>query len=97
MKDEREIATLREAGRRLARVAAQVPALVREGRTEIEIGADIDRLVREAGFERPAFETIVASGPNGALPHARPGPGGSRQRMGWCWTSEGSTTDTAWI
>ena len=73
VKDVREIATLREAGRRLARVAAQVPALVREGRTEIEIGADIDRLVREAGFERPAFETIVASGPNGALPHARPG------------------------
>ena len=29
--------------------------------------------MREAGFERPAFETIVASGPNSALPHARPG------------------------
>ena len=27
----------------------------------------------EAGFEQPAFETIVASGPNAALPHARPG------------------------
>ena len=38
VKDDREIATLREAGRRLAGVAAQVPALVREGRTEIEVG-----------------------------------------------------------
>jgi Xaa-Pro aminopeptidase len=28
--------------------------------------------MRAAGFERPAFETIVASGPNSALPHARP-------------------------
>ena len=28
--------------------------------------------MREAGFSRPAFETIVASGPNSALPHARP-------------------------
>ncbi|MEO7271147.1 MAG: Xaa-Pro peptidase family protein, partial [Vicinamibacterales bacterium] len=73
VKDEQEIAILREAGRRLALVATQVPALVRAGRTEIEVGADIDQLVRNAGFERPAFETIVASGPNGALPHARPG------------------------
>jgi Xaa-Pro aminopeptidase len=27
----------------------------------------------EGGFMRPAFEAIVASGPKGALPHARPG------------------------
>jgi Xaa-Pro aminopeptidase len=72
VKDSQEIATLREAGRRLAQVAGRVPPLVREGRTEIEVAADIDALIREAGFERPAFETIVASGPNGALPHARP-------------------------
>ena len=73
VKDESEIDTLREAGRRLARVAERVPAFVREGRTELEVAADIDALIREVGFERPAFETIVASGPNGALPHARPG------------------------
>jgi Xaa-Pro aminopeptidase len=73
VKDDAEVATLREAGRRLARVADRVPSLVREGRTEREVAADIDALIREAGFERPAFETIVASGPNGALPHARPG------------------------
>jgi Xaa-Pro aminopeptidase len=73
IKDDWEIATLREAGRRLARVAAGVPGVVREGRTEVEVAADIDALIRGAGFERPAFETIVASGPNGALPHARPG------------------------
>jgi Xaa-Pro aminopeptidase len=73
VKDDLEIATLREAGRRLARVAACVPGCVREGRTEREVAAEIDTLLRDAGFERPAFETIVASGPNGALPHARPG------------------------
>ena len=28
--------------------------------------------MRAAGFDRPAFDTIVASGPNAALPHARP-------------------------
>jgi Xaa-Pro aminopeptidase len=72
VKDDVEIATLREAARRLARVAQDVPAFVREGRTEREVAADIEGLLRTAGFERPAFETIVASGPNGALPHARP-------------------------
>lgn len=74
VKDEAEIATLREAGRRLSRVAHRLPALVRAGRTEQAIAGEIDAALREEGFERPAFETIVASGPNGALPHARPGP-----------------------
>jgi Xaa-Pro aminopeptidase len=73
IKDAGEIDTLREAARRLMQVADGAPALAREGRTEIEVAADIDALIRAVGFERPAFETIVASGPNGALPHARPG------------------------
>jgi Xaa-Pro aminopeptidase len=33
----------------------------------------IDWRIRQAGFERSAFDTIAASGPNAALPHARPG------------------------
>jgi len=45
---------------------------VREGRTERAVAADIEEAMRAAGFSRPAFETIVASGPNSALPHARP-------------------------
>jgi Xaa-Pro aminopeptidase len=72
VKDADEVAILREAGRRLGQVAEEVPALATAGRSEVEVAADIDRLVRAAGFERPAFETIVASGPNSALPHARP-------------------------
>jgi Xaa-Pro aminopeptidase len=73
IKDDEEIGTLREASRRLAVAAAEVPQFVREGRSELEVSADIDALLRRMGFERPAFETIVASGPNGAHPHARPG------------------------
>ena len=72
IKDEVEIAALREGGRRLARVAERVPDLVREGRTEEEVAADIEKALRAEGFSRLAFETIVASGPNSALPHARP-------------------------
>ena len=72
IKDAAEIRTLRQAARLLKHVAAEVPALVRPGRTELEIAGDVELLLRRAGFDRPAFETIVASGPNGALPHARP-------------------------
>jgi Xaa-Pro aminopeptidase len=72
IKDEAEIGALREGGRRLAGIATGLPALVQEGRTERAIALDIELAMREAGFTRPAFETIVASGPNSVLPHARP-------------------------
>ncbi len=72
VKDGSEIATLREAARRLSGVARALRQFVAPGRTEREIAADIDAALRRAGFERSAFETIVASGPNTALPHARP-------------------------
>jgi Xaa-Pro aminopeptidase len=73
VKDAAEIATLREAGARLSEVAREVlDAIVRPGRTELEMAADIDWRLKRAGFEKPAFDTIVAAGPNSALPHARP-------------------------
>ena len=72
VKDAAEIAILREAARRLSAVAREARRWVRPGATEIEVAAGVDAAVRDAGFERPAFDTIVASGPNGALPHARP-------------------------
>ncbi|MDQ3347446.1 MAG: Xaa-Pro peptidase family protein [Acidobacteriota bacterium] len=73
IKDATEIATLREAARRLSLVARAVRSFVRTGRSERMVAADIDAALRTAGFERPAFETIVASGANSARPHARPG------------------------
>jgi Xaa-Pro aminopeptidase len=73
VKDAGEIETLREAGRLLSAVAVDVlEHVVRAGRTELEMAADIDWRVKRAGFDKTAFDTIVASGPNSALPHARP-------------------------
>ena len=43
------------------------------GLSEISVALRIEAMMRELGAERPSFETIVASGPNGALPHATPG------------------------
>jgi Xaa-Pro aminopeptidase len=82
VKDAHEVALLREAGRRLSEVASGLLPAWRAsaGRTELDLAAEVDHRVRLAGFERPAFDTIVASGPNSALPHAQPtdrriGPG----------------------
>ncbi len=72
-KDEYELAMLRESARLLSEVARAVFDDVKRGRTEREVAHAIDRRLLAAGFERPAFDTIVASGPNAALPHAHPG------------------------
>jgi len=73
VKDAYEIALFRTAGAMLSEVTRAVLAGVpRAGMTEREVAFAIDALIRHTGFEKPAFETIVASGPNAALPHARP-------------------------
>lgn len=72
-KDAWEVARLRDGGARLSAVAKCIIPRVLAGRTEADVAAEIERELRQAGFERPAFDTIVASGPHAALPHARPG------------------------
>lgn len=44
-----------------------------EGLTERRVAAELDHAMRIGGADAPSFDTIVASGPNGAKPHARPG------------------------
>jgi Xaa-Pro aminopeptidase len=70
-KDAWEVGRLRDGGARLSEVAKCILPKALAGRTESEVAADIEREMRQAGFERPAFDTIVAAGPNAALPHAR--------------------------
>jgi len=67
-KDAREIAALRRAGAAIDRVHAQVPALLRVGRTEREVGRDIAELIISEGHVSVDF-VIVAAGANGASPH----------------------------
>ena len=55
----------------------------------------IEGAMRAAGYERPAFDTIVASGPNAALPHHRAGARILAKATSSCWTSAASWTDTA--
>lgn len=74
VKDDYEVGTFRAAATRLSEVARAIlqDGVVKAGRAEQEIAAEIDYRMKTAGFTRPAFETIVAAGPNSALPHAQP-------------------------
>ncbi|ANI92507.1 M24 family metallopeptidase [Dietzia timorensis] len=43
------------------------------GRTERQVAADLEWHMRQAGSDGVSFDTIVGSGPNGALPHYHAG------------------------
>jgi Xaa-Pro aminopeptidase len=73
VKDGHEIEMLRLGAALLSDVARQVIREIQPGMKEQEFAARIDWRIKSGGFERCSFETIVASGPNSALPHAHPG------------------------
>ena len=48
-------------------------SIIHVGMHEKEVAWEIEKFLRDNGSEEIPFEVIVASGPNSALPHARPG------------------------
>lgn len=73
VKDPGEQAALRRAAQGLTSVAEAAFRATRAGIREREVAGVIEAALRAGGFEKPAFDTIVASGPNSALPHYRAG------------------------
>ncbi len=72
IKSEDEIQTTQEALKIAEKAFNQVVANLRLGMTEKEIAWDLEKAMREAGAQGLSFPSIVASGPNSALPHAIP-------------------------
>jgi Xaa-Pro aminopeptidase len=74
IKDDDEIESLRRAcavaDQALAELAAE--GALRPGRTELQVGRELDARMLMLGAEAPSFETIVATGANSAIPHHRP-------------------------
>jgi len=73
LKDEWELAVFAEAGGRLSDAAKCIIPKALAGMKEREMAALIEAELRRVGFDKPAFDTIVASGPNSAVPHYRAG------------------------
>lgn len=49
-----------------------IAGIIRTGMTEKQVAWEIEKCLRESGSQSVPFELIVASGPNAALPHAKP-------------------------
>ena len=100
VKDPRELKTMRKAVRIAQQAFAELIARGAKGlvgRTERQIAAELDYHMRLAGADRPAFETIVASGPNGSNCHYRPGDrrlkAGEALLVDWGASVEGYCSD----
>ena len=72
-KDEAEIEAMRRSVALTDEALAHALKVIRPGMTELEVAWLIESYMRTHGASRVAFDLIVAAGPNGALPHARPG------------------------
>jgi Xaa-Pro aminopeptidase len=74
VKDAGEVALLRLACEAADAALTDLVARggLRPGRTEREVGRDLEALMFDHGADAISFDTIVAAGPNSAIPHHRP-------------------------
>jgi Xaa-Pro aminopeptidase len=73
IKDEEELELLARACALTDEAFAQVLGIIEPGRTERSLAVLLERAMIDLGADGIAFDTIVASGPNGAIPHHSPG------------------------
>ncbi len=72
VKDAGEVERMAEAARIADEALARVRHRLAESPTEQDFALELDFEMRRGGASAPSFDTIVASGPNGAKPHHRP-------------------------
>ena len=71
VKDQSELATMREAAKLISDVWGRVVRKIRPGISELRVASDLEYGMKGGGASGPSFETIVASGPRSAWAHAR--------------------------
>lgn len=71
IKDESEIAAIRAAAAVAQDALAEVLPTITAGEREIDVAARLESALRRRGSEWHPFQTIIASGPRAAIPHAR--------------------------
>ena len=70
VKSAEEVAFIRAAAQLADQALSRMASLLRPGAKERDIALEGEFLMRRNGAEAAAFDIIVASGPNSALPHA---------------------------
>jgi len=73
VKDEHEIALIRESARIASRTFPKLLNHLKDGMTEYEAAAFLNSTMQSFGAQGPSFDTIVAFGENSAEPHYSPG------------------------
>lgn len=71
VKDGAEIAAIARATEIADAAFERLLEVLRPGMTEAQAALELEIAIRRAGGERLAFDTVLASGPRGALPHGR--------------------------
>ena len=72
-KSDGELATMRQAAAITKEAHLRAMQVTRPGMREYEIDAELIHVFRKHGSERPAYESIVGSGPNATILHYRAG------------------------
>jgi Xaa-Pro aminopeptidase len=72
IKEPGEIERIRAASQLADEALREVMEQGFVGRTEREVALAMERAMRDRGAQRLSFDTIIAAGPHGALPHAQP-------------------------
>ena len=72
-KSAEEIECLQKAQSMADEAFMELLKVVKPGMTERRVAAELEYICAKLGSEGPSFETIVGSGPNGAMCHAVPG------------------------
>ncbi len=72
VKDEEEISCVLRAAFMADTAMACIASRIRPAMTEREAAWEVEKSLRQSGSEPLPFDIIVASGPNAALPHAKP-------------------------
>ena len=73
IKTPTEVLTIRKACAIISEAFETVLGKIRPGMTETELRLELENTMYRLGAETLAFDTIIASGENGSLPHAVPG------------------------
>lgn len=72
IKDETEIKLIRKAVKIQEKALEEIIRKIKPGKTELEVAGRLEAEMKALGSREPGFQSIVATGANGSLPHYRP-------------------------